>query len=128
MIQRLTHISMTAWWLLWVLFVIPCHTIGAIPLGGSHPECDKSVSLFFGDLPCCCCAPKSPDSHSHVPEKRSSGNCAICHLTATTPYVPPSLALQICLLPQEILQPCVPSGAIHYLPLRPYHSRAPPIA
>jgi len=129
-LQRLSHLLVTLWWLTWVFVIIPCHTRGAIPMGPSCPECDgQKVPMFFGTIvPACCAGKKSfPGQKSPAPQ-RSPGNCAICQIVSHTPNTPHAPPLLLYLHLQEVLEPLTPTGATHYLPIRPYLSRAPPLA
>jgi hypothetical protein len=125
--RRLLHSLLAVWWLTWVLVIIPCHTRGAISLG--CPECNntQTVPLFFGTIEPACCAAKHKSSNPTAPQK-SSTDCAICQLVATTPNTPPLPPLLLFLQFREILPPMTPCGSVHFEPLRPYQSRAPPIA
>src|SRR5271163_2655900 len=129
MARRLPHLLVTLWWLTWVFIIIPCHTRGAISVGGC-PECDShdNTPLFFGSVDTSCPFCAKAHTNNQTPSNKSSRNCAICQLVATTPNPapPPPLLLNLRLV--EILPPVTPSGTIHFFPFRPYHSRAPPIA
>ena len=128
--RRIPNFLVAFWWFTWVFVIVPCHTRGVIPLGGC-PECDShdNTPFFFGsvDASCPMCAAKNRDaSHKTVPHK-SSGNCAICNLVATTPNPAPPPILVLNLQFVEILSPVTPCGTVHFFPIRAYQSRAPPL-
>ena len=122
--RQLIHFLMAGWWAMWVLVVIPAHTRGAISLGGECAECaaGKAVPFFFGTVRACCAAKGEKESGS----KRSSGDCAVCQIVATTSNATPALPVLTYLELVEILRPVAPNGAVHYSGIRPYQSRAPP--
>ena len=128
MSRRLVQFLVLGWWVAWVLVIVPAHTRGVISLGGVCAACEggKGVPFFFGTVKACCAGKESGKKDAGKPGG-GSGDCAICHIVATTSHVGWVKPVLSYLELVGVLRAVAPNGAVHYAVLGLPMETGPPV-